>query len=93
MVDAYEAKFAQNKPLWQQYLTYLGRISHCGHGLFAELYPTKVVDIILVSIAVDHWPAHALDGESPSAWARFWRVAGWAAGTAIYSVLLPEAAC
>jgi peptide/nickel transport system permease protein len=50
MVDAYEAKFGLNKPLWQQYLTYLGDLSHGDFGYSLMLYPTKVMDIILVSI-------------------------------------------
>jgi peptide/nickel transport system permease protein len=50
MVDAYEAKFGLNKPLWQQYLTYLGDLSHGDFGYSLMLYPTKVVDIILVSM-------------------------------------------
>jgi peptide/nickel transport system permease protein len=50
MVDAYEAKFGLNKPLWQQYLTYLADLSHADMGYSLMLYPTKVVDIILVSM-------------------------------------------
>ncbi|HLZ29522.1 MAG TPA: ABC transporter permease [Chloroflexota bacterium] len=50
MVDAYEAKFGLDKPLWQQYLTYLGDLSHGDLGYSLMLYPTKVLDIILVSI-------------------------------------------
>jgi peptide/nickel transport system permease protein len=50
MVDAYEAKFGLNKPLWQQYLTYLGDLSHADFGYSLMLYPTKVADIILVSM-------------------------------------------
>ena len=50
MVDAYEAKFGLNKPLWQQYLTYLGDLSHGDFGYSLMLYPTKVLDIILVSM-------------------------------------------
>lgn len=50
MVDAYEKKFGLDKPLWQQYLTYLSDLSHGDMGYSLMLYPTKVIDIILVSI-------------------------------------------
>jgi peptide/nickel transport system permease protein len=50
MVDAYQAKFGLDKPLWVQYLTYLGDLSHGDLGYSLMLYPTKVMDIILVSI-------------------------------------------
>jgi peptide/nickel transport system permease protein len=50
MVEAYETKFGLNKPLWQQYLTYLSDLSHADFGYSLMLYPTKVVDIILVSM-------------------------------------------
>jgi peptide/nickel transport system permease protein len=50
MVDAYEKKFGLDKPLWQQYLTYLGDLSHGDFGYSLMLYPTKVLDIILISI-------------------------------------------
>ena len=50
MVDAYQAKFGLDKPLWVQYLTYLSDLSHGDLGYSLMLYPTKVLDIILVSI-------------------------------------------
>ena len=50
MVDAYQSKFGLDKPLWVQYLTYLGDLSHGDLGYSLMLYPTKVLDIILVSI-------------------------------------------
>ncbi len=50
MVDAYEKKFGLDKPLWQQYLTYLSDLSHGDLGYSLMLYPTKVLDIILVSV-------------------------------------------
>lgn len=50
MVEAYEAKFGLNKPLWQQYVTYLGDLSHADFGYSLMLYPTKVSDIILISM-------------------------------------------
>ena len=50
MVEAYETKFGLNKPLWQQYVTYLSDLSHADFGYSLMLYPTKVVDIILISM-------------------------------------------
>jgi peptide/nickel transport system permease protein len=50
MVDAYEKKFGLDKPLWQQYFTYLGDLSHLDFGYSLMLYPTKVTDVILISM-------------------------------------------
>jgi peptide/nickel transport system permease protein len=50
MVEAYEAKFGLNKPLWQQYVTYLSDLSRADFGYSLMLYPTKVADIILISM-------------------------------------------
>ena len=36
MVDAYEAKFGLNKPLWQQYVTYLSDLSRADFGYSFE---------------------------------------------------------
>ena len=46
MVEAYQKKFGLDKPLWEQYLTYLSDISHLDFGYSLMLYPTKVVDVI-----------------------------------------------
>jgi peptide/nickel transport system permease protein len=50
MVDAYEKKFGLDKPLWQQYLTYLGDLTHFDFGYSLMLYPTKVVDVIATAM-------------------------------------------
>ncbi len=50
MVDAYEQKFGLNKPLWQQYITYLGDLTRLDFGYSLMLYPTKVIDVILISM-------------------------------------------
>jgi peptide/nickel transport system permease protein len=47
MVDAYQKKFGLDKPLWQQYLTYLADLSHFDFGYSLMQYPTTVLDIIL----------------------------------------------
>src|SRR5438105_9746272 len=50
MVEAYQKKFGLDKPLLEQYLTYLGDISHLDFGYSLMLYPTKVVDVILTAL-------------------------------------------
>ena len=50
MVEAYERKFGLDKPLWQQYLTYLNDVAHGDFGYSLMLYPTKVLDIILSAL-------------------------------------------
>ena len=46
MVDAYEKKFGLDKPLWQQYLSYMGDLSHLDFGYSLAQYPTTVLEII-----------------------------------------------
>jgi peptide/nickel transport system permease protein len=46
MVDGYQKKFGLDKPLWQQYLTYLADLSHLDFGYSLMQYPTTVADII-----------------------------------------------
>lgn len=46
MVDAYQAKFGLDKPLWQQYVTYLSDLSHLDFGYSLMQYPTTVLEII-----------------------------------------------
>lgn len=50
MVEAYEQKFGLDKPLWQQYLTYMADLSRLDFGYSLMLYPTKVIDIIRISM-------------------------------------------
>jgi peptide/nickel transport system permease protein len=50
MVEAYQAKFGLEKPLWQQYLTYMADLTHLDFGYSLMLYPTKVIDVILISM-------------------------------------------
>ena len=46
MVDAYQKKFGLDKPLWQQYLTYIGDLLHFDFGYSLAQYPTTVIEII-----------------------------------------------
>jgi peptide/nickel transport system permease protein len=50
MVDAYEQKFGLDKPLWQQYVTYLADLARLDFGYSLMLYPTRVIDVILISM-------------------------------------------
>ena len=50
MVQAYNVKFGLDKPLWQQYVTYLGDVLHFDFGYSLMQYPTTVLDIIRVAM-------------------------------------------
>jgi len=50
MVEAYESKFGLDKPLWQQYVTYLADLARLDFGYSLMLYPTKVIDVIRISM-------------------------------------------
>jgi peptide/nickel transport system permease protein len=50
MVEAYESKFGLDKPLWQQYVTYLADLARLDFGYSLMMYPTKVIDVILISM-------------------------------------------
>src|SRR5437868_12841753 len=42
MVAEYDKEFGLDKPIWQQYLTYLWDISHLEFGFSMANYPTRV---------------------------------------------------
>ncbi len=46
MVEAYQEKFGLDKPLLQQYFTYMGDVARLDFGFSMSLYPTRVVDLI-----------------------------------------------
>ncbi len=46
MVKDFETKFGLDKPLWQQYLTYLSDMSHFDFNYSIDNYPRKVIDMI-----------------------------------------------
>lgn len=47
MVQAYEAKFGLNKPLWQQYANYMGDLLQGDLGFSISNYPKTVWELIL----------------------------------------------
>ena len=46
MVAAYQKEFGLDKPLWQQYLTYLGNMARLDFGYSLSAYPRTVMDVI-----------------------------------------------
>jgi peptide/nickel transport system permease protein len=46
MVEAYEKKFGLDKPLWQQYVTYLGDVARLDFGYSIANYPRTVVSML-----------------------------------------------
>ncbi len=50
MAKSYEAKFGLDQPLWKQYILYLGQMSHLDFGYSLMLYPSKVIDLIVVAL-------------------------------------------
>ena len=46
LIDTYNAKFGLDKPVWQQYLTYLGDIARLDFGQSISNYPTTVASLI-----------------------------------------------
>src|SRR5437867_8211972 len=50
MIAEYDSRFGLDKPLLQQYLTYLGDTAHLDFNFSMSAYPTKVIDIIWRSL-------------------------------------------
>jgi peptide/nickel transport system permease protein len=50
MVKAYEAKFGLDKPLWQQYLNYLGDVARLDFNYSLAQYPARVIDLIGIAL-------------------------------------------
>jgi peptide/nickel transport system permease protein len=46
MIAEYDSRFGLDKPLWEQYLTYLGSTLRLDFNFSMSSYPTKVIDII-----------------------------------------------
>ncbi len=47
MVQAYQAKFGLDQPMWKQYLRYIWDVSHFDLGYSLTLFPNKVLDVIM----------------------------------------------
>jgi peptide/nickel transport system permease protein len=50
MVQEYQQKFGLDRPLWQQYLTYLGDVARFDFGYSIANYPRTVVSILADSV-------------------------------------------
>lgn len=50
MVKAYDQQFGLDKPLWQQYLTYLWNMLHLDFGYSLAQYPARVLPLILAAL-------------------------------------------
>ncbi len=46
LIDTYNEKFGLDKPVWQQYLTYLGDVARLDFGQSISNYPTTVASLI-----------------------------------------------
>ncbi|MBV7336257.1 ABC transporter permease [Chloroflexi bacterium TSY] len=50
VVKAYEEKFGLDKPLWRQYLTYIGDLARFDLGVSIANFPKRVTDVILAAM-------------------------------------------
>lgn len=50
MADAFSAKFGLDRPLWQQYLSYMGDIATLDFGRSITQYPIRVADLIAAAL-------------------------------------------
>lgn len=50
MAQAYEKKFGLDRPLWQQYLSYLSDVARLDLGYSLAKYPTRVIDLIATAL-------------------------------------------
>jgi peptide/nickel transport system permease protein len=50
LIKAYNAKFGLDKPLWKQYLTYMGDMLTLDLGYSIAYYPTRTIDMIARAI-------------------------------------------
>src|SRR5437660_4182614 len=46
MIEEYDRRFGLDKPLLQQYLTYLGDTAHLEFNFSMAAYPTRVIDMV-----------------------------------------------
>ena len=53
MVKEYNTKFGLDKPLWRQYVSYLGETARLDFNFSISNYPRTVRDMIAEAIAVD----------------------------------------
>jgi len=89
MTESYDARFGLDRPLWQQYLTYVGGMLRLDFGYSLSSYPQRVSDMIgvalpwtigllLVSIVLS-WVVGSLLGA----------IMGWGRAPTLFQVLMP----
>ena len=74
MIAEYDARFGLDKPLFQQYLTYLGDTLRLDFNISMASYPTKVVDIIWRSLP---WTITLLGMTTLLSWALGTVIGAW----------------
>src|SRR5512145_3180426 len=47
MINLYNRLFGLNKPLWQQYVTYISNVARLNFGYSIQSYPRTVMEIIV----------------------------------------------
>src|SRR5262245_60200181 len=57
MLAAYEKEFGLDRPLWEQYLTFLGGAARLDFGYSISQYPRKVTDVIADAMPWTIWLA------------------------------------
>jgi peptide/nickel transport system permease protein len=50
VVKSYEERFGLDQPLWIQYVRYLGDMARFEFGLSISMFPTRVIDMILLAL-------------------------------------------
>jgi peptide/nickel transport system permease protein len=89
MIRIYNEKFGLDKPLWQQYLTYLGEMSRLDFGYAITSYPQRVSEIILRGIP---WTLVLLSTTTLFSWVvgtLLGAFMGWPRAPKVLSFLLP----
>jgi peptide/nickel transport system permease protein len=89
MVKSYEARFGLDRPLWQQYLGYLGDLARFDLGYSIFNYPMRVADQIALALP---WTIGLLGTATLVAFAVgsiLGALAGWRRGPALARLVLP----
>ena len=89
MVEIYNEKFGLNRPLWQQYLTYLSDMSRLDFSYAITNYPLRVSDMIMRAMP---WTLVLLTSTTLFSWVLgtlLGAFMGWPRAPRILSYLLP----
>lgn len=89
MIRIYNEKFGLNRPLWQQYVTYLGDMSRLDFNYAITSYPQRVSDIIIRAVP---WTMIMLTTTTLFSWVvgtLLGAVMGWPRAPKFLSFLMP----